>query len=300
MGGGPTNQPGPGYYDVYKRWLAGATAEVPRRLIITGQDYGWISEFADTTFPAGTFERDYLGIEKLGPQDINYDGTVASYQTPYRVDPVQDNILTGSYYAFQGDSVKLFYDPYNELGYSCWIDNLTPAAGAVVDFTDPNHSNAACGIHNSGTNWKTVFWTVDWLALSFYSPDTSSIYHWGLTDVGNLLGNVLEWFGAPVLGTKEEVKLPKAYSLKQNFPNPFNPTTSIEYALPEKGLVKLSIYNMLGQEVRTLVNTVQDANSYRVVWNGLDNSGKMVPSGIYFYTINANNFTATKKMVFLK
>lgn len=301
MGGGPVNQPGPGYYDVYKRWLEGATAQVPRRLIISGQDYGWVSEFADTTFPAGTFEKDYLGIEKLGPQDINYTGTVASYQTPYRVNPVQDNILTGSYYAFQGDSVVLFYDPYNELGYNCWIDNLTPAAGAVVDFTDPNNDNAACGVHNSGANWKTVFWSVDWLALSFYNPaDTATKYHWGLTDVGNLLGNVLDWFGAPVLSTKEEAKLPKAYSLKQNFPNPFNPTTAIEYALPEAGLVKLTIYNMLGQEVRTLVNTVQNANTYRVVWNGLDNNGKMVPSGIYFYTINANNFTATKKMVFMK
>lgn len=301
MGGGPSNQPGPNYYDVYKRWLAGATAEVPRRLIISGQDYGWISAFKDTTFTAGTFEFDYLGIQKLGPQDINYDGTAKSYQTPYRVDPVQDNVLTGSYYAFQGDSVKLFYDPYNEVGFSNWIDNLTPAAGAVVDFTDPNHSNAAVGVHKEGTNFKTVFWSVDWLALSFYNPaDTSSKYHWGLTDVGNLLGNVLDWFGAPKLGTKEEATLPKAYSLKQNFPNPFNPTTAIEYALPVKGLVKLTIYNMLGQEVRTLVNTAQEANTYRVVWNGLDNHGKMVPSGIYFYTITANNFSATKKMVFLK
>ncbi len=299
MGGGPTNQGGDVDYNVYKTWLAASTAEIPHRLFIDAQDYGWISGFEDTTFNQGDFEYDYLGVQKLGPQDVPV--TTAKAQQPWRIDPVQDNVLTGSYYAFQGDSVKLFYYPYYELGFGAWQDNITPTSGTVVDFTDPDHGNAAVGVHNSGTNWKTVFWTVDYLALSFYDPaDTSSKYHWGLTDAGNLLGNVLTWFGAPVLSTKEEAKLPKVYSLKQNFPNPFNPTTAIEYALPEKGLVKLTIYNMLGQEVRTLVNTAQEANTYRVVWNGLDNHGKMVPSGIYFYTINANNFTATKKMVFMK
>lgn len=299
MGGGPTNQGDDVDYDVYKTWLAASTAEIPHRLFIDAQDYGWISGYADITFNSGDFEYDYLGVQKLGPQDV--PGTTAKAQQPWRIDPVQDNVLTGSYYAFQGDSVKLFYYPYYELGFGAWQDNITPTSGTVVDFTDPDHNNAAVGVHNNGTNWKTVFWTVDYLALSFFDPaDTSSKYHWGLTDAGNLLGNVLTWFGAPVLSTKEEAKLPKVYSLKQNFPNPFNPTTAIEYALPEKGLVKLTIYNMLGQEVRTLVNTAQEANTYRVVWNGLDNHGKMVPSGIYFYTINANNFTATKKMVFMK
>ena len=299
MGGGPVNQPDD-LGAIYKAWMDGATATTPRKLFISGQDYGFISAFKDTTFPAGTFENDYLGIEKLGRQDVNYDETPASYQTPYRVDPVASS-LSADYHAFQGDSVVLFYDPYNELGFSNWIDNLTPATGSVVDFTDPNHADSVVGIHKEGTNFKSVFWALDWLALSFYSPaDTSSKYHWGLTDVGNLLGNVLTFLGEPVSSVSGEVTTPKTYALKQNFPNPFNPTTSIEYSLPEKGLVKLSIFNMLGQEVRTLVNTTQDANKYRVTWNGLDNNGSMVPSGIYFYTINANGFNATRKMVFMK
>ncbi|MDD5231237.1 MAG: T9SS type A sorting domain-containing protein, partial [Candidatus Marinimicrobia bacterium] len=243
------------------------------------------------------------GIEKLGHQDINYIETVgaASYQSPYRIDPVASSVLSGDYHAFQGDSVVLFVDPYYELVFNLWIDNLTPKSGAVVDFTDPNHEDAAVGIHNEGTNWKTVFWTIDWLALDFRSAaDSASMYYWGLTDVGNLLGNVLAYFGDPVSIETEVVSVPKTYSLKQNFPNPFNPTTSIEYNIADKGLVKLSIYNMLGQKVRTLVNANQDANKYRITWNGLDDNGLMVPSGIYFYTLNVNGFNATKKMVFVK
>jgi len=302
MGSGPSNQP-EDIGAIYKNWLDGTTALAPRCLFISGQDYGYVSGFADTTFAAGTFEKDYLGVETLGPQDVNYDGTTPSYQNPYQINAVASNVLTGDYAAFCGDSLALFYYPYYELStsFSNWIDNMTPATGAVVDFTDPNNSNAACGIHNSGTNFKTVYWPLDYLALDFWNKaDTATMYYWGLTDVGNLLGNVLTYFGEPYNSVKEVVSVPKAYSLKQNFPNPFNPTTAIEYNLPVKGLVKLSIYNMLGQQVRTLVNTNQEASNYRVTWNGLDDNGVMAPSGIYFYTINANGFNATKKMVFMK
>ena len=300
MGGGPLAQnynPGP----MYKAWLDGAAADgETRKLFLEGQDYGFISGYNDTTFVDGTFEKDYLGIETLGPQDINYDGTAASYQSPYRVDAVDGNELSGGYAAFCGDSVVLFYDPANELGYNNWIDNLTPASGAIVDFTDPNNSDAAVGIHNSGDNFKTVFWTIDHIALSFYDPaDTASMYHWGLTDVGNLLGNALTWFGAPV-NSVEVVDLPSKFALNQNYPNPFNPTTSISYSIPRDEFVRLSVYNMLGQKVRTLVSTRQMGNTYRVTWDGKDDNGYEVPSGVYFYNIQAGNFTSTKKMVLMK
>jgi len=298
MGSGPTNQP-EDIGAIYKNWLDGTTALAPRSLFISGQDYGYISGFADTTFAAGTFEKDYLGIETLGTQDVT--GTTAKAQQPWRVDAVASNVLTGDYAAFCGDSLALFYYPYYELGFAAWQDDIVKVSGAVTDFTDPNNSNAPMGIHYEGTNWKTVFWTVDYLALDFWNKaDTATMYYWGLTDVGNLLGNVLTYFGEPVGIKNEVVSVPKTYSLKQNFPNPFNPTTAIEYNLPEKGLVKLSIYNMLGQQVRTLVNTNQEANNYRVTWNGLDDNGVVAPSGIYFYTINANGFNATRKMVFMK
>ncbi|MCK4640437.1 MAG: T9SS type A sorting domain-containing protein, partial [Candidatus Marinimicrobia bacterium] len=301
MGGGPTNQ---NYSPaaVYKPWLEGATADDPRGLLISGQDYGFISGYYDTTFAAGTFEYDYLGVETLGPQDINYDAGVgaASYQSPYRIDPVDGDALSGNLYAFQGDSVVLFYDPYYEIGANNWIDNLTPVAGAHVPFTDPNNSDAAVAVYNEGTNWKCAFYTFDILSLDFRSPaDSASMYHW-ILNVENALTPIFTWWGEPVLGVEKINTMPKAYALNQNYPNPFNPTTSIAYSIPENAHVKLTIYNMLGQQIRTLVDNRQTAHSYRATWDATDSFGNSVPSGIYFYTIEANNYFATKKMVLLK
>lgn len=89
--------------------------------------------------------------------------------------------------------------------------------------------------------------------------------------------------------------LPKAFIISQNYPNPFNPTTVIEYQLPKQSQVELQIYNMLGQLVRTLVNKVQEAGSYKV---NLDAS--QLASGVYFYRIKANDFVAIKKMLLMK
>ena len=302
MGSGPENQP-MNIGSIYKTWLDGATSDVPRRLFISGQDYGYISGFDDTTFADGTFEKDYLGIETLGPQDINYDGTAESYTTrKYAIDPVEGDVLTGYLYDYAGDSLQLFYDPYFEVGFYNWIDNLTPTSNATVCFTDPNTGGAAVAVHNEGENWKTVFWPLDPLALSFYDPaDTSSKYHWVLTDVGNPLQKVLGWFGLPVLSVEPVGEaVPKAFVLKQNYPNPFNPTTTIEFSIPTNLKVTLSVYNVLGQKVRTLVNDRLPAKHYRVLWDGTDDRGNLVPSGVYFYTIRTDGFSATKKMILMK
>ncbi len=94
--------------------------------------------------------------------------------------------------------------------------------------------------------------------------------------------------------------IPKAYQLFQNYPNPFNPETQIRYDLPVSGHVKLSIYNILGQRVKVLVDEIQDAGHKSVIWDGKDNGDKEVASGIYFYKIRAENYQKTKKMVLLK
>jgi hypothetical protein len=93
---------------------------------------------------------------------------------------------------------------------------------------------------------------------------------------------------------------PAVNSLAQNFPNPFNPSTTIKFDLKDKGLVSLKVYNVAGQLVRTLVNEVRPAGSYEVPWNGLNDRGSAVASGIYFYKMETNGFSATKKMVMLR
>ena len=93
---------------------------------------------------------------------------------------------------------------------------------------------------------------------------------------------------------------PKNFSLKQNYPNPFNPTTSLRYDLPEDGLVNITIYDMMGRIVKTLVNGSQTAGFKSVQWNATNDRNEPVSAGLYLYTIQAGEFRQTKKMVLLK
>ncbi|MBN2543008.1 carboxypeptidase regulatory-like domain-containing protein [bacterium] len=94
--------------------------------------------------------------------------------------------------------------------------------------------------------------------------------------------------------------IPSHYYINQNFPNPFNACTWIDYGLPEDGHVSLEIYNILGYKVRTLVDGAQDAGRKTAMWDGLDENGSTCSAGIYFYTINAGNYKTTKRMLILK
>jgi hypothetical protein len=93
---------------------------------------------------------------------------------------------------------------------------------------------------------------------------------------------------------------PTAFELKQNYPNPFNPETEIEYNLIRPAQVNLTIFNLLGQKVRTLVNERQPAGSFKITWGGKSEQGKMSSSGIYFYRLEVNGVPQTKRMVLLK
>ncbi len=104
-----------------------------------------------------------------------------------------------------------------------------------------------------------------------------------------------------VLSTDEEDELlPFRFELKNNYPNPFNPTTTIEYTIPVKSDVEISIYNLLGQKVKTIVNGEESAGEHNVSWDGTDFSDSRVASGIYLYRIVAGDNTQTKKMMFIK
>jgi subtilisin-like proprotein convertase family protein len=117
--------------------------------------------------------------------------------------------------------------------------------------------------------------------------------------LGNILGLTTS-VKDPVAG------IPEVFALDQNYPNPFNPTTTIRYSLPEAASVNLSIYNVLGQRVATLTNEVLDAGVYNALWNGRNDAGAQVASGIYFYRIEAKatnssaTFTSLKKAMLLK
>ena len=102
------------------------------------------------------------------------------------------------------------------------------------------------------------------------------------------------------LWVDEELSVPKFYAIHQNYPNPFNPVTTLRYELPEQTHVNITIYDMLGRQVKTLINHTQDAGYRSVIWNATNDYGKPVSAGIYLYQIQAGEYMQTKKMVLLK
>ena len=101
-------------------------------------------------------------------------------------------------------------------------------------------------------------------------------------------------------GDEQGSLLPTKFELAQNYPNPFNPVTTIKYALPERSRVRIEVLNILGQRVKTLVNSEQAAGRYTIAWDGTDSHGTPVATGIYFYRLKAGDYVDTKKMMLLK
>ena len=110
-----------------------------------------------------------------------------------------------------------------------------------------------------------------------------------------------EWMSVSAINEQVGAPVPERFDLAQNYPNPFNPTTTIEFQLNKAAKVNLTVYNALGQLVRVLVNNQsQKAGSYNVTWDGRDQAGIFVASGIYFYRLDADNLSMSKKMLMLK
>ena len=105
----------------------------------------------------------------------------------------------------------------------------------------------------------------------------------------------------PLVGIGDSPEMvPAKIQLKQNYPNPFNPSTHIDYTLPDAGLVTLTVYNLVGEKIRILVNQWQPAGIYSNHWDGRDNLGMEMPSGIYLYRLSVGNTIQTRKMALLR
>jgi len=120
--------------------------------------------------------------------------------------------------------------------------------------------------------------------------DGYQILPWAREDIVHIEGTAVE--------TPEN--LPDEYALNQNYPNPFNPTTTIQFQLPEQSDVSVTVYNMAGQQVTSLVNTSMDAGYHQVTWNGTNDAGVQMSSGMYIYRIRAEDFTDSKKMILMR
>ena len=272
--------------------MKSATSSKPLSLFFSSPDYGCIiiPNCIDSVFSIGSLEYDYFGVSKIGPQDL------PPYDKEFRILPVADTI-TNYLIRYSTDSgTTLWHDPYFEHNYWGFPDALLPRPEAKALFLDGDSN--AIGIKYITDKTRSVYLAFDAGSLQFRS-DTSLLatddpkYAW-IGDVGHLATSFFNSYKVTSVKIPEGT-VPEYFHLVQNYPNPFNPSTTIEYSIPQKSDVQVTIYNMLGQKVAVLVNEKKDPGRYRVQWNAT-----RMASGLYFYELRADNFTGVKKMLFLK
>ena len=168
-----------------------------------------------------------------------------------------------------------------------------PASNYILDIAD-NSSNSV--VASFGADLSTLASTsATVLASGFLSPNQNQNGE-GFTLIAVFAdGSVASLGNVTAIGKTDKSSIINSYSLEQNYPNPFNPTTNINFALPNSGFVTLKVYNLIGEEVARLVNETLDAGNYSYSFNA-----SKLTSGVYFYKINADNFSSTKKMILLK
>jgi hypothetical protein len=260
-----------------------------------GSTYNFLWQYQE---PTGTY---YNWISSI---DISYDGnyiaagtlifvTSSSYDGRIRYFKVSNGSVPLWSYTGMLDEVSFVAFSKNGkiLTAASWGDINEIKADFVVFKTSQNvnipifalnmpGSPYACSVSNDGTTaivgGKAVHARAFGYGGTFYNIfiDTAS----GNVGVGNISGNI-----------------PNEYKLDQNYPNPFNPSTNIKYQIPNNGFVSLKVYNVLGKEVTTLVNEEKKAGYYEVKF-----SNNQLPGGVYFYMLQANGFTETKKLILVK
>ena len=137
------------------------------------------------------------------------------------------------------------------------------------------------------------------MALTYEDMNCSQAGNYDYT-ASAIVRGVCDYIGINLSEIETETFLPESYVLHQNYPNPFNPTTTIGYELPEDAMVNITIYDMMGRMVKTLVNSKQAAGYKSIKWNATNDRNEPVSAGLYLYTIDAGGFRETRKMVLLK
>jgi len=178
----------------------------------------------------------------------------------------------------------------------CWADYYLNGELITCDLTmdcvdltgiDFGLCTMALGIGWVNDNCETVS-GCDWVADSV---DYTAAFF-------NSMDDCIE---ACFLASNDEInQLPHAFNLYNNYPNPFNPVTTLRYDLPEDALVNITIYDIMGRIVRTLINSQQNAGFKSIQWNATNDAGSPLSAGLYLYKIQADNFVQTRKMVLLK
>ncbi|RKY56300.1 MAG: hypothetical protein DRP89_01625, partial [Candidatus Neomarinimicrobiota bacterium] len=216
--------------------------------------------------------------QNIAPVEVTFEVSMAVQSLLGNFNIASDFVdIAGNFNDWGGNSMVLD-DSDGDSVYSITVVDLYPGENLEYKFRiNGSWDDATCEFPFGGPN------------RTYVVPDTNSVvFHW------------YDDKDRSFLGIEDITALPKEFALHQNYPNPFNPTTFIKYDLPKEAKVKIVIYNLMGREVRTLVNEKQNAGYKSILWNGRDNQGRMVSSGLYIYQMITDEFQKTKKMTFLK
>jgi len=246
-------------------------------LALIDQDWFYGNNLDPTgSFTAGDFAYDYFGI-------VEYFNDYATGDSTYW--GVGGNEITNDW---ENSQYETYWsgEPYMDPS-QYWADWFTEGSASNIFFGDDGNSYG-CYYDNG---FKTVFMSFMAEANCMYDDNG----YWAPTpDFTDLLGNTLAWFGTLKVDN-QTVLSPFNYSLNQNYPNPFNPETAISFILPNSGKVNLKVFNMMGQEVATLVDGNMNSGAHLVNFDAANLS-----SGVYYYTLKAGDFKETKQMVLVK
>ncbi|UCE20263.1 MAG: T9SS type A sorting domain-containing protein [Gemmatimonadota bacterium] len=292
--------PGGGSYagNPFVDWLDAGTSENPHNLLYIDQDYYCIHDQEydcdwDEEHDVGEFMYDYFGVahaisDNHGADDGGYDSVAVGMGD---FEGIRVNFLPDAW-----DPT----DPALDL-WPDWIVAITEGAEQIFQY-DPDPAvgtGFGAGVRKDGGGYKTCF--LPWADFfAFDSLENGDLLpRAGLTQT---IEKVFEWFetSTGVNPARGDAAIPQSHHLAQNYPNPFNPETRIDYQLAEDGFVELAVYNVLGQKVRTLKAGEHVAGTYSVLWNGRDDAGLDVASGVYFYRLETSTFTSTKRMILMK
>ena len=201
---------------------------------------------------------------------------------------------------------------YSQSGDLLWNRNIRSAEindvapGSICISADNSiYISGQCPMQSSSSQFVQKFtsagdsvWNFNIQGVNYWSIGRYS----SIENTGNVYlvserqnGVMITKYGIPIGIQNINSEIPGKFSLSQNFPNPFNPVTNIEFSVPKRGLVKLVVFDMLGREVETLLNKLTEAGTYRADWNASE-----YPSGVYFYKLQTEGFSETKRMVLIK
>jgi glycosidase len=238
---------------------------------------------------------------------INYPCMTNDCRTdpkPIRWDYYDDGNRRNLYKVFQALIDLRNFEAFKSTNYNYALNTM----GKRLTILDPSMNMNIVGNFNvQSLSINPVFPNTGWW-YDYFSGD--SILVSNVNDLISLQPGEFHIYSTVKLPTPEDGILSdvehlkditvEEYNLDQNYPNPFNPSTTIRFSIVVPGNVSIKIYDVLGREVKNLINEVKTAGTYSSIWNGNDNFGNKVNSGVYFYKLRAGDFVETKKMILLK